>query len=244
MTAAYNGLFSLSANQISIQLAVFAMHRNIPSGFWFHKSTEQNLDQDQQAQLNVEDYDIYINPQLKAETRQQEYCWEYCPSFIGLRCMVKRPLGIFVSYMNEEGDEIEKEIFDFQARVFLHELDHIDGRTMTHWRLSEGNIDIIDSEKDNHKNLASTIDFYKHKVQDMKRDFPHMFDETRKHEKIIKDGKEWNNFHKEGRESSFKIEDQGHKPSFEDAMLLDMVRASRKDTLARDKKQGKQSQNQ
>jgi len=58
--------------------------------------------------------------------------------------MVKRSLGIQVSYVNEEGDEIEEELYDFNARVFLHELDHINGRTMTHWRLSEGNIDIID----------------------------------------------------------------------------------------------------
>lgn len=67
--------------------------------------------------------------------------------------MVKRPLGIQVSYLNEEGDEIEEELYDFEARMFLHELDHIDGLSMVHWRLSEGNIDVIDSDKDNHKNL-------------------------------------------------------------------------------------------
>lgn len=66
--------------------------------------------------------------------------------------MVKRPLGIQVSYVNEEGDDIEESIFDFRARVFMHELDHLNGRTMTHWRLSEGNIDVIDPEKDNYKN--------------------------------------------------------------------------------------------
>lgn len=62
-------------------------------------------------------------------------------------------MGIRVSYLNIEGDEIEEELFDFKARVFLHELDHINGRTMTHWRLSEGNIDIIDGAKDQYKNL-------------------------------------------------------------------------------------------
>jgi peptide deformylase len=69
--------------------------------------------------------------------------------------MIKRPLGIQVSYLDEEGDEKETEFYDFKARQFLHELDHINGHSMTHWRLSEGNIDIIDSEKDNYKNLAS-----------------------------------------------------------------------------------------
>lgn len=69
--------------------------------------------------------------------------------------MVKRPLGIQVSYINEEGDEIEAELFDHKARMFLHEMDHINGKTMTHWKLSEGNIDIIESEQDSYKNLAS-----------------------------------------------------------------------------------------
>lgn len=70
--------------------------------------------------------------------------------------MVKRPMGIYVSYLNDVGDEIEEKLFDFQARVFLHELDHINGRTMTHWRLSEGNIDVIgEDEKDNYKHLLS-----------------------------------------------------------------------------------------
>lgn len=57
--------------------------------------------------------------------------------------MVRRPLGIKVSYLDYEGDEHEKELYDFHARMFLHELDHINGKTMTHWKLSEGNIDVI-----------------------------------------------------------------------------------------------------
>jgi peptide deformylase len=67
--------------------------------------------------------------------------------------MVKRPIGIKLAYLNIEGDEIEEELFNFRARVFLHNLDHVNGRTMTHWRLSEGNLDIIDDHKDHYKNL-------------------------------------------------------------------------------------------
>ena len=85
--------------------------------------------------------------------QDREYAWEYSPSFPGIRAMVKRPIGIKVAYLNIEGDEIEEEIFNFRARVFLHNLDHVNGRTMTHWRLSEGNLDIIDDHKDHYKNL-------------------------------------------------------------------------------------------
>ena len=71
--------------------------------------------------------------------------------------MVKRPLGIKASYLNYEGDEIELELYEFKARMYLHELDHINGKSMTHWRLSEGNIDIIEGKKDEYKNLASVF---------------------------------------------------------------------------------------
>jgi hypothetical protein len=63
--------------------------------------------------------------------------------------MVKRPLGINVSYLNEEGDEIEEDIYEFKARVFMHEVDHVNGKMMTHWRLNEGNIEVLDSESYN-----------------------------------------------------------------------------------------------
>lgn len=57
--------------------------------------------------------------------------------------MVKRPIGIHVRYLNENHDEIEQKLYDFHARMFLHEIDHLDGKTMTHWSLSEGNIDVL-----------------------------------------------------------------------------------------------------
>jgi hypothetical protein len=106
--------------------------------------------------------------------------------------MIKRPLGIRVSYLNEEGDEIESELQHFKARMFLHNLDYINGKTLTHWRLSEGNLDIIEGHKDHYKNLQSTIDYYKVKIDDMKRDFgTEMFTQTPKKfvEETGKDGK-------------------------------------------------------
>lgn len=105
------------------------------------------------------------------EITENVYDWEFCPSFPNIRCMVKRPTGILVSYINEEGDEVEKDLRNFGARVFLHELDHINGRTMTHWRISEGNIDVMDAHKEKYPNLVTTVDFYKGRVQEAKQNF-------------------------------------------------------------------------
>lgn len=78
--------------------------------------------------------------------------------------MVKRPTACKVSYLNEAGDLVEDTLNGFKSRVFLHELDHIDGKTMTHWRVSEGNIDVLPPKKPDYENLMTTVDFYKSKI--------------------------------------------------------------------------------
>jgi peptide deformylase len=44
--------------------------------------------------LKADDFDIYMNPRILAETEAKEFGWEYCSSFNCVRCMVKRPMGI------------------------------------------------------------------------------------------------------------------------------------------------------
>lgn len=97
--------------------------------------------------LDPADFDVYLNPRLHASSLEFRYEWEHCLSFPSIRCMVKRPKLAEVSYINEEGELVEDTLADFKARVFLHELDHVDGKTMTHWRVSEGNIDVLPEKK-------------------------------------------------------------------------------------------------
>ena len=141
---------------------------------WFHQkdfdTKKPKREETSDRQLDPEEYEVYVNPRLVAETdvrikyhnflQEKEFQWEHCPSFPGIRCMVKRPLGIRVSYLDYDGDEHENHLYEHYARVFLHELDHINGKTMTHWKLSEGNIDIISGgQQDHYKNLASVSIF-------------------------------------------------------------------------------------
>ena len=39
---------------------------------------------------------------------------------------------------------------------------------MTHWKISEGNIDVIEGMKDRNKHLMTTVDFYKDKIDEMR----------------------------------------------------------------------------
>jgi hypothetical protein len=42
---------------------------------------------------------------------------------------------------------------------------------MTHWRISEGNIDVLPEKKNEYANLMTTVDFYKSKIDELKADF-------------------------------------------------------------------------
>ena len=67
--------------------------------------------------------------------------------------MVKRPVGIHVSYLNENGDDVEQRLHDHHARLFQHEMDHLCGRSMMHWKLSSGNIEIMAGFEEDHFHL-------------------------------------------------------------------------------------------
>ena len=42
---------------------------------------------------------------------------------------------------------------------------------MTHWKISEGNIDILPGKEDQNRHLMTTVDFYKDKIAEMKTQF-------------------------------------------------------------------------
>jgi peptide deformylase len=53
--------------------------------------------------------------------------WEGCLSFPGRNFLVTRPYAIKVQYMNEKGVSKQVTLNDTWARVFLHEINHLDG---------------------------------------------------------------------------------------------------------------------
>jgi len=192
---------------------------------------DEGLSVSLESLLDPSDFDVFINPKLHRTSVEHKYEWEHCLSFPSIRCMVKRPVACNVSYINEEGDLIEETIHDFKARVFLHELDHINGKTMTNWRVSEGNIDVLQDKKETYQNLMTTVDFYKAKIDDLKAEFsadhPVFADGSRK---VEKDGQEWREFIEDRREEiTMKKVGQPIAPAFEDSMLIDLIRAMRRD---------------
>jgi peptide deformylase len=89
-----------------------------------------------------------INPQLVDHSLQWEKNWEGCLSVPGLRGLVARYNTIEVSYCDRYGVEHQVTFSGFLARVFQHELDHLDGLTF---------IDRLESTKD----LYSESEWYR-----------------------------------------------------------------------------------
>lgn len=70
-------------------------------------------------------YEI-INPKiLKCSGEAIEE--EGCLSIIGVRGKVQRPDSITVQYMDRHGKRHKEEITGIPARIFCHEIDHLDG---------------------------------------------------------------------------------------------------------------------
>lgn len=72
-----------------------------------------------------------LNPEIIWADEEVEKGWEGCLSIPGIRGLVPRSRRIKVKYMTREGKTDEREFVDFVARVFQHELDHLNGTVFT-----------------------------------------------------------------------------------------------------------------
>lgn len=68
-----------------------------------------------------------INPEMVAHSDETVKGWEGCLSVPGIRGLVPRYQSITVEYRDRH-DHLQRQVFtDFVARIFQHELDHLNG---------------------------------------------------------------------------------------------------------------------
>jgi peptide deformylase len=70
-----------------------------------------------------------INPRIVGHSSEVVKGWEGCLSVPGVRGLVPRYQEIEVEYMERTGKLQRQILSDFIARIFQHELDHLDGFT-------------------------------------------------------------------------------------------------------------------
>jgi peptide deformylase len=100
-----SGGIGLAANQAGIEARVFAMG-------------------DPRAPENAL---AFFNPEVVASTKDVADLEEGCLSFPGIFVNIKRPKAVKVRWQNSSGEVMESEFEDYQCKVFLHELDHLEG---------------------------------------------------------------------------------------------------------------------
>jgi peptide deformylase len=95
--------------------------------------------------------EIVVNPEIVERSAELAKDWEGCLSIPGIRGNVPRHRRIRVRYQTLEGDEVERELSDFVARIFQHEDDHLRGIVFLDRLESTG--DVI-SEREYQKRFA------------------------------------------------------------------------------------------
>ncbi len=72
-------------------------------------------------------YTVLINPRLTPVGEEMADGWEGCLSVPGLRGVVPRYRQLRYVGWDAQGQEIDRTVNDFHARVVQHEVDHLDG---------------------------------------------------------------------------------------------------------------------
>lgn len=73
------------------------------------------------------EYTALINPEIQEMTSEQIVLEEGCLSIPGLFLNIERPKEILLKYIDIHGNVLEQEMNGMEARVLLHEIDHLDG---------------------------------------------------------------------------------------------------------------------
>lgn len=68
-----------------------------------------------------------VNPRLRDASDDAIESDEGCLSFPGLYYPVERPRYVQIAWQDLDGEEHTRQLTDFEARVWLHEMDHLDG---------------------------------------------------------------------------------------------------------------------
>lgn len=129
ITAAKNRLISLSSPLVGFRNSLIVVYRELIENQW-----------DGYLTMKESDFSVMINPELvkhSAETQIQE---EECPIIPNFLFEVERPLAIGVKYMNLKGKTLEEEFYGFDARVIMHEIDHLQGVVISNMQVCKGKI--------------------------------------------------------------------------------------------------------
>jgi peptide deformylase len=90
---------------------------------------------------------VLVNPKISKYSNQKDFFEEGCLSFPEINAEVERPMGVKIEAQDIEGKKFKMTLEGFEARVFQHEYDHLDG-VLFHDRMSSVVIGTIRNDLD------------------------------------------------------------------------------------------------
>lgn len=80
------------------------------------------------AKLENECTQLFINPQIVKESEEKQFDYEGCLSIPNLNGLVERPSEVTTKFFNYKKMKMETKTYNgFNARIILHEKNHLDG---------------------------------------------------------------------------------------------------------------------
>lgn len=82
--------------------------------------------------IDTEDFhQVMINPVILKQSHTKSNMTEGCLSFPGKRINIKRPSYVSVKYLDNNAKLMYSDLVGIEARVFLHEYEHLQGIVFT-----------------------------------------------------------------------------------------------------------------
>ncbi len=90
---------------------------------------------------------LYINPEILEFSQETEEWYEGCFSTGDVKGIVRRPSRVKIRALNREGDEIYETHSGYVARIFQHEIDHLNGIRFPDRVASQEQLHIVKAEE-------------------------------------------------------------------------------------------------
>jgi peptide deformylase len=95
----------------------------------------------------IGDLRVYVNPEIIWKSREEDEWYEGCFSTDIVRGIVSRPNKIRIKSYTREGNLIEEEHQRYIARIFQHEIDHLNGIEFTNHITDDNKLHWVEDEE-------------------------------------------------------------------------------------------------
>jgi peptide deformylase len=129
----------LAASQVGVPLRLLVIE--------YDEKEEQEEQEETEGEADVKKKPprlyVMVNPEITRFSEEHEMGTEGCLSIPGFAGNVDRPIEIQIRGQNRRGQNMKVKADGWLARIFQHEMDHLDGVLFTDraervWRLEEG----------------------------------------------------------------------------------------------------------